>query len=110
MATAVAPRPPQRTMTAQQRAQRRQDLLLAADALRQRVGVDLAHLRPAAQRVLTWVDAGLWLRRHWHAASPGQRLAGTVLALAGGGMWRQWRWLGAVLVAWRLWRQLRPAP
>lgn len=97
-------------MTAPQRAQRRQDLLLAADALRQRASVDLAHLRPAAQRVLAWVDAGLWLRRHWHTASPGQRLAGTALALAGGSLWRRWRWMGSVLVAWRLWRQLRTEP
>lgn len=98
-----------------QRAQRAQDLRLAADLLRRQVGRDLTQLQPAADRVLIWVDAALWLRRHWLRAPPQQRLAG-MLAAAGGLVGagrlgvlalRHWRGLRNALVAWRLWRRLR---
>ena len=96
------------------RAQRRQDLLLAAGALRQQIGADLTRLKPAADRVLPWAGAAWWLRRHWPRA--GTRRVPALLAAAAsvaggtGVAWfalRHWRWLRRVLVAWRLWRQLR---
>jgi hypothetical protein len=101
-------------MSTPQRAQRRQDLLLAAGALRQQIGADLARLEPAADRVLLWVGAGWWLRRRWPRSST-PRVSALLTAagtLAGGtGLaWfalRHWRWLRNALVVWRLWRQLR---
>jgi len=103
-------------MTSLQRTQRRQDLLLASDLLRQQVERDLAGLQPQADRALIWVDAALWLRNHWREAPPRSR--GALLALAaaagvagvsgaGGFMLRHARWLRSALAAWRLWRGMR---
>lgn len=116
MASAVATRRALRAMTPLQRAQRRQDLLLASDLLRQQVTRDLAALQPQADRALIWVDAALWLRNRWQLMP--QRGRGTVLALAaaagvagvsggGGFMLRHARWLRNALAAWRLWRGMR---
>jgi hypothetical protein len=105
-----------RAMSAQQRAQRRQDLLLAAQLLRSRIDADLAQLQPGADRVLIWADAALWLRRHWHQASAGERRVAAVVAVAGGiasvtgiGRFalRHRGWLHSVFAAWHMWRQLR---
>jgi len=98
-----------------QRAQRAQDLRLAADLLRRQVGRDLTRLQPAADRVLIGVDVALWLRRQWLRSPPQRRLAGVLAAaggLAGAGSLgafalRHRRWLRNALVAWRLWRRLR---
>lgn len=104
-----------RSLSAQQRALRQQDLMLAADLLRRQIDADLAQLQPAADRVLIWVDATLWLRRHW-LQSPRRRRAATALAAAAGiagagsiGGWvlRHWHWLRSALTAWRVWKQLR---
>jgi len=103
-------------LSAPQRAQRRNDLLLAADSLRAQIGADLARLQPAGDRVLAWADAALWVRRQWSRASPPRRRLAAVIAAAGGiagaggiGAYvlRHWRWLRNALVAWRVWRQLR---
>jgi len=107
-----------RSLTAPQRVQRRQDLLLAADLLRRQVDSDLTQLQPAADRVLIWVDAGLWLRRRWQAASrdggAGGALAalGTVIGVGGIGAFalRHRRWLRGAVLAWQLWRQFRARP
>ena len=97
-----------------QRANRRQDLLLAAGALRRQIGADLSRLEPVADRVLLWAGVGLWLRRHWSRS--GTRRVSALMAAAGslaggsGLAWfalRHWRWLRSALVVWRLWRQLR---
>ncbi|MBE7426518.1 MAG: hypothetical protein IT503_09790 [Burkholderiaceae bacterium] len=106
---------PARALSPAQRAQRRQDLALAADLLRRQVGRDLTRLQPAADRLLVWADIALWLRRRWLLAPQRRRLT-TVLAAVGGlagvgsvGAFalRHWRWLRNSLVAWRLWRRLR---
>ena len=116
-ASAVATRRALRALTPLQRAQRRQDLLLASDLMRRQIGRDLAGLQPQADRALIWVDAALWLRNRWREAPPRGR--GAVLALAaaaglvgvgsaGSFMLRHARWLRNALAAWRLWRRLRP--
>jgi len=101
--------------TSSPQAQRRHDLLLASQLLRQQMAVDLDRLEPAANRVLLWVNAGWWLRRHWPSTRPQRRVA-TLLAMAGGLIGstgiaafalRRWRWLRNGLVVWRLWRRLR---
>ena len=95
-------------------AQRRQDLLLAAELLRHQIGVDLARLEPAGDRVAQGAALGLWLRRHW----PRSRIERTAVAAAAlasviggtGISWfalRRWRWVRNALVVWRLWKQLR---
>lgn len=105
-----------RSMSAQQRALRQQDLTLAADLLRRQIDADLTQLQPAADRMLIWVDAALWLRRHWHQASAGERRVAAAIALAGGiasvtGIsrfaLRHRGWLHGVFAAWHMWRQLR---
>jgi len=104
-----------RSLTPQQRAQRRQDLLLAADALRGRIDADLTHLQPAADRVLVWVDAALWLRRRWLHTPRRRHLAVALAAVGGlfgagrigGFALRHRRWLRNALLAWRAWRALR---
>jgi len=94
------------------RTQRRQDLLLAADALRRQIGADLTHLQPAADRALAWFDVGLWLRRHWASSTPELRRIAALLAVvagvSGGGFaLRHARWLRHALAGWRLWKLLR---
>ncbi|HEX6018620.1 MAG TPA: hypothetical protein VFZ28_11010 [Burkholderiaceae bacterium] len=104
-----------RALNPAQRAQRTQDLRLAADLLRRQAERDLTRLQPAADRVLIWVDAALWLRRHWPRRLPQRRLAGVAAAIGGlagaSGLsvfaLRHWRWLRNTLVAWRLWQRLR---
>jgi len=109
-------------MTPQQRAQRRQDLTLASDLLRRQLDTELTQLQPAADRVLVWVDAALWLRRRWPAASR-EGGVGSALAVLGGVIGvgagvgglgafalRHRRWLRGALVVWQLWRQFRMRP
>lgn len=95
-------------------AQRRQDLLLAAELLRHQIGGDLGRLEPVGDRVVQGAVLGLWLRRHW----PRARIERTAVAAAavasvigGTGIgWlalRRWRWVRNALVLWRLWKQLR---
>ena len=100
--------------TGPQRRQVRQDLLLAAAALRQQIGADLARLEPAADRVLPWVTTLWWLRGHWtrsHARRVSALVAAAGTLVGGSGLtWfalRHWRWLRNALIVWRLWRQLR---
>jgi len=99
-------------MNAIERAQRRHDLLLAADVLRREINASLTTLAPAAERALHWVAIGQLLRQQ-HA---GMRRIGTLLGAAGGILgatgvgWvalRRWRWLSNVWIAWQLWKQWR---
>ena len=99
-------------MNAVQRAQRRHDLLLAADVLRRQVDASLTTLAPAADRALHWVAIGQQLRRR----TAGTRRLAALLAAAGtaiGGTgigWvalRHWRWLSSLWIGWQMWRQWR---
>lgn len=99
-------------MNASERAQRRHDLLLAADLLRREINAGLTTLAPTAERALHWVAIGRRLRQH----HTGMRRIGALLGAAGGALggtgvgWlalRHWRWLSNVWIAWQLWRQWR---
>ena len=101
-----------RALSATQRAQRRQDLLLAAALLRRQIDADLDRLAPVGERIVHWAEIGVWLRRHWPRLRGGKTvaLAAAVGSLIGGTGWfalRRWRWIRDALVAWRLWTQWR---
>ncbi|MFI4932851.1 MAG: hypothetical protein ACHP83_21610 [Burkholderiales bacterium] len=101
-------------MNAAQRAQRRHDLLLAADVLRQQIDASLTNLEPAAQPLLHGLTIGLWWRRH-HATS-GTWAAVALLAAAGGAIGRSGigrfalrhrRWLRRASLVWLVVKFLR---
>ena len=96
-------------MNTAQRAQRRHDLLLAADVLRQQIDASLTSLQPTAEPVLHGLAIVLWWRRHH--ATLGTWVAAALLAAAGGAIGgsgigrlalRHRRWLRRAWVVWRL--------